>query len=82
MDNDRDIQFGDVWETFGNSILLLSYLVMYVHVVQSLSFIYIYIYIYIYSETCLNRTPSIQKTCLSQTDFTIPSDDLLNVYVI
>ena len=35
---------GDVWETFGNSILLLSYLVMYVHVVQSLSFIYIYIY--------------------------------------
>ena len=30
-----------------------------------------------YSETCLNRTPSKPKTCLNQTDFTVPSTKYL-----
>ena len=31
------------------------------------------LFVHIYSETCLNRALSKLKTCLNQTDFTVPS---------
>jgi hypothetical protein len=33
--------------------------------------------LYINSETCLNRTLSKPKTCINQTDFTVPSTKFL-----
>ena len=35
---------------------------------------------FVYSETCLNRSLNKPKTCLNQTDFTVPST--VHIYVI
>ena len=35
------------------------------------------LFVNMYSETCLNRTLSKPKTCLNQTDFTVPSTKCL-----